>query len=192
MGKQRRRGCALIGIVVVLGLAVPMKAQQAQRFGGGLEEPDQGVVAVRNDVHHPGEEIVTLRYFRIEKGSFDRFVQASREGVWPYFEKLGARVIGMWKVVGSEGPPVPGAAEEKAFDEVYLATRYASLEHWQATRATVRHGGNGPDWDACRAALELRRELTLESHVIFLQGERSGNGPYFMPGLGEQFRLVEE
>ena len=50
---------------------------------------------MRNDVAQAGEEIITLRYFRIKKGTFDQFLKASVEGVWPYFEKLGSRVIGM-------------------------------------------------------------------------------------------------
>lgn len=161
-------------------------------FVGGLEPAADSVVAVRNDAHQPGDEIVTLRYFRIRPGSFDSFVEASREGVWPYFEKLGARVIGMWQVVGRDGPPDGEPSPEREYDEVYLATRYASVDHWRSTRETVRHGGNGPDWDGCLRALELRRGLTLSTHLTFLRGEMAPGGPYFMPGLGESYRLVEE
>ena len=91
---------------------------------------------MRNDVAQPGEEAVTLRYFRIKKGTFDQFLRASVEGVWPYFEKIGARMIGMWKVVTPEGV-TDGPQASKDYDEVYLLTRYASVEHWKATRETV-------------------------------------------------------
>ena len=58
---------------------------------------------VRNGVAQSGEEIITIRYFRIKKGTFDQFLKASQEDVWPYFDKIGARVIGMWKVIEAEG-----------------------------------------------------------------------------------------
>ena len=66
-------------------------------------------------------------------------------------------------------------------------TRYASVEHWKASRDTVQHGGNGPDWLKCQAALDLRRSLTISSHVIFLKGGMAPGGPYFMPGLNEVY-----
>src|ERR1700733_2304702 len=58
---------------------------------------------VRNNIAQPGDEIITIRYFRIKKGTFDQFLKASQEDVWPFFDKIGARVIGMWKVFEAEG-----------------------------------------------------------------------------------------
>jgi hypothetical protein len=160
----------------------------SERFTGALAEvTSEAPRPVRNDAHRPGREVVTLRYFKIQAGAFPEFLAASRGGVWPYFEKLGARVIGMWRVI----PPPGSKPEPRDFDEVYLATRYASAQHWAATRDTVAHGGNGPDWEACKRALELRDSLTLASHVVFLDGELASNGPYFMPGLPERYELVE-
>ena len=166
--------------------AVDKQATQDKPFRGGLNQVNEQEPPrpVRNDVAQPGEEVVTLRYFRIKKGSFDQFLKASVEGVWPYFEKLGSRVIGMWQVItpaGVEGAP----AASKDYDEVYLSTRYASIEHWKASRDTVQHGGNGPDWVKCKAALDLRQSLTISSNVIFLKGTMAPGGPYFMPGLNE-------
>ncbi|MBI3943737.1 MAG: NIPSNAP family protein, partial [Chloroflexi bacterium] len=145
---------------------------------------------VRNDVAQPGQEIVTLRYFRIKKGTFDQFVKVSVESIWPYYEKLGSRVIGMWKAVTPpeiEGLPV---GEEQDYDEVYLSTRYASAEHWKASREPMRHGGNGPDWQKCKAALDFRASLTITRHVTFLQGQMAPNGPYFMPALDEVYEEI--
>ncbi len=171
----------------VVSCALAVASAAAEPFEGGLAPVSGEIHAVRNDVHRPGREIVTLRYFRIRKDAFPQFLAASRDGVWPYFEKIGARVVGMWRVT-----PPPGApAAAKDYDEVYLATRYASLEHWAATRDTVAHGGDGPDWEACKMALELRDSLTLESHVTFLEGELATSGPYFMPGLPEKYERVE-
>ena len=127
----------------------------------------------------PGEEIVTLRYFKIKKGSFDEFLRVSVEGVWPYFEKLGSRVIGMWKVITPAGVDGAPSAENKDFDEVYLSTRYASLEHWKASREGVLHGGNGPDWVKCKGALDRRAALTISTNVIFLKGRMAPGGPYY-------------
>jgi hypothetical protein len=163
-------------------------------FAGGLREVDEdGPLAVRHDVHQAGSEVVTLRWFKIRDGSFDEFLRASIDGVWPYYEKLGARVIGMWRVTGRDGPPASAGGDdgEPAFDEVYLATRYASVAHWEATREPQRLGGNGPDWEACEKALAVRRGLTLETHLVFLEGAMASNGPYFQPALPERYRLIE-
>lgn len=182
-------------IVVSFALACACSSALAQQppqdkpFRGGInqvKDPDRPR-PVRNDVAQPGEEIVTLRYFKIKKDSFDEFLRVSVEGVWPYFEKLGSRVIGMWKVITPEGIAGAPSAESKDFDEVYLSTRYASLGHWKASRDGVLHGGNGPDWVKCKAALDRRNTLTLGTHVIFLKGTMAPGGPYFMPGLDETY-----
>jgi hypothetical protein len=170
----------------VLGQARPQS--QDKTFRGGLnqaKDPDRPH-PVRNDVAQPGEEIVTLRYFKIKKDTFDEFLKVSIEGVWPYFEKLGSRVIGMWKVIrpaGVEGAP----PERKDYDEVYFSTRYASVDHWKASRDAVQHGGNGPDWIKCKAALDRRNVLTISTNVIFLKGSMAHGGPYYMPGLDETY-----
>jgi len=181
-------------LIAVNSLSVCAQSEQKEKsppdkiFRGGLNQI-KGAEAprpVRNDVAQPNDEIVTLRYFKIKKGTFDQFLKASVEGVWPYFEKLGSRVIGMWQVftpVGVEGATATG----KDYDEVYLATRYASLDHWKASRDTIAHGGNGPDWVKCKAALDLRQSLTVSTSVIFLKGSMASNGPYFMPGLNETY-----
>lgn len=166
-------------ILALYLVAIPLSAQ----FRGGLK-PDEDaakVQAVRNDVAQAQDEVVTIRYFRIKKGSFDQFLKASIEGVWPYFEKIGSRPIGMWKVIEPEN--VEGLPKtSKDYDEVYLMTRYANVEHWKATRDATALGGNGPDWEKCRKALALRQSLTISSTVQFLKGSMAPGGPFFMPG----------
>ena len=141
---------------------------------------DEGPRSVRHDEAQSGEPILTLRYFRIQKGSFPKFVEVSREGVWPFFEKIGARVVGMWQVMypGVGRAPASPSAE---YDEVWLMTRYASLAHWQATRDMSALGGNGPDYQKAIEALALRGELTLETDLRFLDGTTWDNPPYYMP-----------
>lgn len=146
---------------------------------------------VRNRATDPAqigaEGIVTLRYWKIRKGTFPQFLAASEQGVWPYFEKIGSRVIGMWQVL-----PAPGEEEASPdYDEVYLATRYASVEHWAATRDAVSLGGDGPDYQALQDALAVRRDLTIETSLTFLNGATGPMGPYFLPGTQETFQTVD-
>jgi hypothetical protein len=180
--------------LLLAGAPRPVSAQE-QRFTGGIQEDRQEAGAkprpVRNDVARPGEEIVTLRHFRIRKGTFEQFLKASQEGVWPYFEKLGSRVIGMWVETFPVVDGRPVGQESPDHDDVYLMTRYASVEHWRATRDMAAHGGNGPDWAKCRDALALRQTLTIESSVKFLKGEKWENPPFFLPGLDEEYELVK-
>jgi hypothetical protein len=182
-------GLALVASAIAASAALAGDAAAASPpFAGGLNDVASDVPRpVRNEAHQPGREVVTLRYFKIKAGGFPEFLAASRDGVWPYFEKLGARVIGMWRVI----PPPGSQPEARGFDEVYLATRYASVEHWAATRDTALHGGDGPDWEACERSLALRASLTVASHVVFLEGEMAPGGPYFMPGLPEKYERVE-
>jgi hypothetical protein len=74
---------------------------------------------------------------------------------------------------------------------VYLLTRYASVEHWQATREFWKHGGNGPDAELAYTAQMRREDLATESSIVVLKGHTETNGPYFMPGLDEAYGLVD-
>jgi hypothetical protein len=150
---------------------------QMNRDAAGARGP------VRNLAARPGEEIVTIRYFKIRKGTFPQFLEASQKGVWPFFEKIGARILGMWQVI----PPPDGKEASSDYDEVYLTTRYASLEHWAATRDAAALGGDGPDYAELQKALAIRRSLTIETRVTYLKGATGPLGPVFMPGTGEMF-----
>ena len=138
---------------------------------------------VRNLAAQPGEEIVTIRYWKIRKGTFPQFLEASESGIWPFFEKIGARIVGMWQVI----PPPEGKEASPDYDEVYLTTRYASVEHWAATRDAAAMGGDGPDYAALQAALAVRQSLTLETQVTFIKGATGPLSPVYMPGTGEKF-----
>ena len=138
---------------------------------------------VRNLSPVAGQEITTIRYWKIRKGTFPQFLKASQAGIWPYFEKIGARIVGMWQVI----PPPDGKEASPDYDEVYLTTRYASVEHWAATRDAAAMGGDGPDYAALQAALAVRQSLTIETKVTFLQGVVGPLPPVFMPGTGETF-----
>jgi hypothetical protein len=173
------------GMRLLIFLLLPLAAF-AQIRGAVNPAPDPSKPQpVRNDVAQAGQEIVTLRNFHIKKGTFPQFLKASQENVWPYFEKIGSRIIGMWQVFDPETSGQPGPAKD--YDEVYLMTRYASVEHWRATRDATLLGGNGPDWEKCRRGLDIRQSLTISTSVVFMEGATQSNKPYFMPGLKESY-----
>jgi hypothetical protein len=174
---------------LALSACTTANAQQAQQLPPNnspiqmnRDEPDSRG-PVRNLSPVAGQEITTIRYWKIRKGTFPQFLEASQNGVWPYFEKIGARVVGMWQVM----PPPGGQDASPDYDEVYLTTRYASVEHWAATRDAAAMGGDGPDYAALQAALAVRQSLTLETKVTFLRGVVGPLPPMFMPGTGETF-----
>ena len=90
-------------------------------------------IAVRNDVPRVGQqEVLMLRHAFLEKGEYPTWKQASREGVWPWYKKLGSRIVGDWQVIYPNG-----GSEYPELDEALRLARYASYEHWQATRGSA-------------------------------------------------------
>jgi hypothetical protein len=132
---------------------------------------------------------VELRYQRIAKGRFDELAAQTRDAIWPWEEKLGARPIGQWKVIYPNAPN--RTVESPAFDEVVTLTRYASDAHRRAMAPdrAVLLGGNGPDWRAWRAALDAQAPLILETSSELLRGEMYNSPPVYTPSLGERYRI---
>jgi hypothetical protein len=158
-------------------------------------------IPVRVDVAQPGVEIVAIRYQRIQKGAFDRFVELTRAHVWPWEEKLGARPIGQWKVIFPNSSGVTErargttllTAESADYDEVITMTRYASAAHHEAMSPdrAVHMGGNGPDWQAWRSALEAQQKVTLLAKEEIAQGVQYQSPPAYLPGLPERYRKLD-
>lgn len=178
-----RRLAALL-LLLSACTTMPVAAQPPNAAPTQMNRDEAGARGpVRNLSPQAGQEITTIRYWKIRKGTFPQFLKASQDGIWPYFEKIGARIVGMWKVI-----PAPGQNEASPdYDEVYLTTRYASVDHWAATRDAAAMGGDGPDYAALQAALAVRQSLTIETKVTFLQGVVGPLPPVFMPGTGETF-----
>src|SRR5436190_19024475 len=63
---------------------------------------------VRNDVPQPGREMLVLRNHELKAGGHEPFYQFSRDAYWPFFERLGARVVGQWKVIAPDGSAAAG------------------------------------------------------------------------------------
>jgi len=179
-----------IGVLVSMFVSQSTKdvvAQERKNSAGGVQEATTSVpIPVRNNTAIYDTPIVTKRYFKIKKGTFPEVLKASQEGVWPFFEKIGSRVIGMWLVTHPDGVD---SEQSPDYDEVYLMTQYASLDHWRATREMATIGGNGPDFDKCMEGIRYRRSLTIKSSLQFLQGSTWTNPPYFMPGLKEEYAI---
>ena len=142
---------------------------------------------VRNEIPQAGEEVLVLRHQKLLKGGHEAYFRLSREGVWPWFEKIGSRIVGQWKVIHPDG-----SAEDREYDSGYRLARYASYEHWQATRQGERLGGNGPDYQRSRQALRERSHFVAGSNgAHFLQGVTAATRVYFMPGLDEAYEAVK-
>ena len=168
------------------GLAEQYAVVDANRQAAATDE----MIAVRNAAAEPGREIVELRYQRLVKASADRFLETTRDRIWPWELKLGARPIGQWKVIHPNAPS--RTTESPEYDEVITLTRYASRAHWQAMRpeSAVFMGGNGPDYQAWSVGLALQNTLTRETSVEIMEGHMYNSPPIFMPGLPERYRRV--
>jgi hypothetical protein len=145
-----------------------------------------GPTPIRHDVAKPGREILVLRNHRLQAGGHEQFYQASRDDVWPYFERMGARVVGQWKVIRSDAPAPQGQ------EDVYRLVRYASIEHWEATRFQRTTVGDGPAFEKEQKGRKERAAIEVASRgALFLQGETAPGGPYFLPPLREKYELVQ-
>ena len=99
---------------------------------------------------------------------------------------MGARVVGQWKVFKTD--KVPPAGQE----DVYRLVRYASIEHWEATRFQRTTVGDGPAFERDQKGRKERASIEVGSRgALFLQGETAPGGPYFLPPLKEKYELVQ-
>ena len=156
----------------------------------------QEKVPVRNGTpRSDGREIIMMRHAYLDEGSYDYWYQQSAAGVWPWFERLGARILGDFEVVY----PIGGDRTPDQ-DEALRFARYASYEHWQATRSGQNAGatggslglaGNGGLSNASSIGLSNRRGVQQGSRGgLFLQGYMAPTRPLYMPGTAERFETV--
>ena len=85
--------------------------------------------------------VVVQRSFTIEKGMLAEFERLSREGIWPYMEARGCKILGLY--TNMHGGPS---------DEVILLTAYDSMAHWESTRLDL-----APPADASEEVKDLAR-----------------------------------
>jgi hypothetical protein len=158
MASQTQRVAA---IAISLSMAVIARPAMSQNERGSeVSVPavayETKPLSVRNDVARPRQDVLLLRNHRLEKGGNEPFYRASRDDIWPLFKRNGTRVVGQWKVIESKSP-APSDLED-----VYRLVRYASIEHWQATRFQTSLVGNGRAFDRNLkdAALEAQSKRT--------------------------------
>lgn len=173
---------SLLLIAVNLTLAIASISASAQQ-----------TLAVRNDVPRLGQqEVIMMRHAYLEKGQYDYWYEQSSTKVWPWFERLGARIIGDFQITY---PFTDNPNPEQ--DEALRFARYASYEHWQATRTTTSIGdtggsdvlaGRGGLSELATTGIQNRRQVSQGSkEAIFLQGYMAETRPIYMPGTRETF-----
>ena len=107
--------------------------------------------------------IVVERSFTIERGSLREFERLSREGVWPYMEARGCKILGLFTIMhGGQS------------NEVILWTAYDSMAHWEATRDDAGLPVDTPAevralHEPYVAALTARRKLTVVTSTRVLR-----------------------
>ena len=99
---------------------------------------------------------VVERSFSIERGSLGEFERLSREGIWPYMEARGCKILGLFSI--AHGGPS---------DEIVLLTAYASMAHWEGTRLDLPPPDGSSDQlrELARQAAEASRERNKLTRV---------------------------
>ena len=99
---------------------------------------------------------VVERSFTIERGSLGEFERLSREGIWPYMEARGCKILGLFTV--AHGGPS---------DEVILLTADDSMAHWEATRLDLAppEGSSQEVRELARKAADAGRERNKLTRV---------------------------
>jgi len=144
-----------------------------------------GTGPVRYDNPVLGDEVAEVTWWRIAKGRFGDFDALTREGMLPVFRKMGARGLGIWKLIY----PEPAIGEEnEGYDEVMMIVKYASYQHWLACNDPARLIGDGPDYQAYAEARDSRDRLIIDSRQRFIKGILFNNPPAFVPPMPESYR----
>jgi NIPSNAP len=104
----------------------------------------------------PGD-VYAHRWFWLQPQDWPEFLTLSEEGVWPFFESDGCRIIGLWR-----------SMEPGPLAKALLITRYPSVAHWERTRLQAPEPPPGADARLYRAAQDAgrrRAQLTERSIV---------------------------
>ena len=110
------------------------------------------------DATPPREQgVYAHRWFWLQPQDWTEFVRLSEEGIWPYFESDGCRIIGLWR-----------SMEPGPLAKALLITRYPSVAHWERTRLQSDEVPSGADERLYRAAQDAgrhRAQMTVRSIV---------------------------
>lgn len=105
--------------------------------------------------------VVVERTFTIERGKLREFERLSREGIWPYMEARGCKILGLYTIMHGG-----------ATDDVVLYTAYDSMSHWENTRLNLDPPGDDQklkdQQKAAFSASQDRQALTVRSRTRVL------------------------
>lgn len=130
------------------------------------EQPDAGFYPILSD------GVYSLRSWKVRKGSFDEMLRVHEAYIMPFYERLGVRYLGFWVEIPGPDQPV-----DPAYDNVYMLTRYDSVEHWQQTRAPWAWGESDEDFLRMALAIAKRRSYAIDEHHQFLRGFEGNHPP---------------
>lgn len=97
------------------------------------------------------------RWFWLQPQDWSEFQRLSEEGIWPYFESDGCRIVGLWRSI-EPGQPA----------KALLLTYYPTVAHWERTRLQSPDAPPGADERLYRRAQDAgraRNALTERSIV---------------------------
>ncbi len=99
------------------------------------------------------------RWFWLQPQDWDEFQRLSVDGLWPFFESDGCRIVGLWR-----------STESGPLTKALLITRYASVAHWERTRLLSADPPPGANEDLYRRAQEAgrRRAALTERSIVRL------------------------
>lgn len=99
------------------------------------------------------------RWFWLQPADWQEFQRLSEDGVWPFFESDGCRIIGLWR-----------SAEPGPLCKAVLVTRYASVAHWERTRLQSPEAPPDSDEALYRRAQDAgrRRAALTERSIVRL------------------------
>jgi hypothetical protein len=86
------------------------------------------------------------RWFWVQPQDWPEFQRLSEEGIWPYFEADGCRIVGLWRSI-EPGQPA----------KALLLTYYPTVAHWERTRLQSPDAPPGADERLYRRAQDAGR-----------------------------------
>ncbi len=178
------------GAYIMTGRMIEDKPYHLPGLAENFEIAEDGsgdVSPVRYDIPVPGDEISVLYCWKINKGTFEEFDSLTRVSMLPAMNKMGVRGVGIWQLIF---PDTAIGGEHDDYDEVMVINRYASYEHWQASKEPVRLIGDGPDFKAFEEASSQRESLIQDGWQRFLQGELYHSPPTYIPSLSENYKQI--
>ena len=116
--------------------------------------------------------VYSLRSWKVRKDSFDEMLRVHQAYIMPFYERLGVRYLGFWVEIPGPDQPV-----DAGYDNVYMLTRYDSIEHWQETRAPWAWRESDEDFLRMAMAIAQRRSYAIDEHHQFLSGYEGGHPP---------------